>query len=276
MNEFKSVTPSASLHTDNSFDIPDFSSFAEEPLHNDVTETPGFSHGLTSETHRTGEFRDQTSKGLREAFNYIARHVNPHQFNGMLSNVLSIFSGGALNQNCVTCSKAVEKNLAAMESKQIDNFWVAESTVKSGLAQNVSPEHYTTFPLEPKQPLSKQLLQHSQEESRSIIIVPVKGKGFSHAMNLVRTSAGAIVIDGQFGVLYNLNLAKDKQNFDKHYGPGNGTNVVQVYQTGLAPRPADIDLGDWELVEVEATQQQQQPDPTQNINEYLKVYETKK
>lgn len=107
-----------------------------------------------------------------------------------------------------------------------------------GLPQNVAPEHYVSFALKTDQPLSSQLLQRSQEGSRNIIMVAVRGKAVSHAINLVRTDMGAIVIDGQCGLHYNLNAIRDRERFDKYYGPGKG--VVQIYQTGAAPAP-DID-----------------------------------
>lgn len=255
MENLKPMSPSSSFLLDEDFEIHDLSSALHEPMLGKVTDAPGFDDGLARETHRTAEFRDRAEQGLSPAFDYIARHTNPHQFKGMLSNALSLFSGGALNQNCVICSKAVEKNLAALESGQIDDFWVAESTTQGGLPQNVAPDHYTSFSLDHDQPLSGQLLQHSQEHSRNIIMVPVRDKGFSHAMNLVRTDMGAIVIDGQFGLRYNLDSAKDRQNFDKHYGPGKGANVVQVYQTGAAPKTPDIDdstlLEGWEVVDTQ-------------------------
>ncbi|KWC24491.1 hypothetical protein WL48_31045 [Burkholderia ubonensis] len=251
MNDFKVVSMSSSFQLDSSFENSDLSAFPVEPVLGRVTDALSFHDGLACETHRTAEFRDKAGQGLGAAFNYIARHVNPHQLKGMLSNAMSLFFGGALNQNCVICSKAVERNLAALESARIDDFWVAECTTQGGLPQNVSRDHYTSFPLNHEQSLSEQLLQHSQDNSRNIIMVPVRDKGFSHAMNLVRTDMRAIVIDGQFGLLYNLDSPKGRQNFDKHYGPGNSTNVVQVYQTGQAPRSADIDESGWELVEVE-------------------------
>ncbi|PRP69746.1 hypothetical protein BUE93_13705 [Chromobacterium amazonense] len=238
---------------DDDFEIADLSLSQQEPMLDKITDAPGFEDGLGRETYRTAEFRSKSEQGIGASLDFIAKHTNPHQIKGMLSNAWSYFSSGALNQNCVICSKAVEKNLAALESGQIDDFWVAESTGQGGLPQNVSPDHYACFSLDPDQPLSSQLLQHSQEGNRNIIMVPVRNKGFAHAMNLVRTDMGAMVIDGQFGQCYNLDAPKDRQNFDKHYGPGKSANVVQIYQTGAAPKAPDIDesklLEDWEVID---------------------------
>ncbi|EKS7794463.1 hypothetical protein RYR28_001398 [Edwardsiella piscicida] len=213
------------------------------PLFDRVTDSPTFLDGLTTETHRTGELRSAHQRGISYAFNYIARHTNPHRIRGMFSNVLSLFSGRALNQNGVICSKAVEQNLAALECGMINDFWVAESTAPGGLPQNVAPEHYVSVALQTDRPLSGQLLQRSQEGSRNIIMAPVRGKAVSHAMNLVRTEMGAIVIDGQFGLRYNLNDAGDRERFDKNYGQDRGIGTVQIYPTGAAPKAPDIDDG---------------------------------
>ena len=168
--------------------------------------------------------------------------------------MLHYFSSGALNQNCIICSKAVEKNLALLENEQIDCFWVAESIQPGVLAGNVSPAGLTQFTLKTNQPLSEQLLAASNEGNRYIISVPVKNKSFAHAMNLVRTGSGDIVIDGQWGLTYNLSLPHERKIFDSHYGENRNDVMrpVQIYLTGNAPSLVspnqDINIEEWEII----------------------------
>ncbi len=240
---------------DDDFEIADLSLSQQEPMLDKITDAPSFEDGLARETYRTAEFRSKTEQGLGASLDFIAKHTNPHQIKGMLSNAWSYFSSGALNQNCVICSKAVEKNLAALEGGRIDDFWVAQSTAQGRLPQNVAAENYSSFSLEQTSPLSEQLLSRSHPDSRNIIMVPVKGKGFSHAMNLVRSGESTFVVDGQFGLTYQLNSAKGRQDFDKYYGLGKGSNIVQIYRTGNAPLPPQVDesrlLDGWEVIESE-------------------------
>lgn len=92
-----------------------------------------------------------------------------------------------------------------------------------------------TFVMCPRKPLSSQLLASTREGSRNIIMVPVKNRHFSHAMNLVRTETGHFVIDGQSGRVYDLSSEGGRLNFDKRYGRNHGLNLVQIYHTGDAP-----------------------------------------
>lgn len=236
MKKFSPVSSLSNPQLGSNFEIIDQA--APMTIFSQVTESPNFRDGITSETHRAAEFRDAAELGISSVFDYIAHHVNPHQIKGTLKNILCGLSVSALNQNCVICSKAVEKNLAALQSGQINDFWVAESTTQGWLPQNVSSDHYKSFSIEHDQDLSSQLLCHSQVGRRYIITVPVRDKDFSHAMNLVRIDIATIVIDGQHRRCYNLDDIKDKHKFNEYYGSGHGVNVVQIYNTGGAP---DID-----------------------------------
>lgn len=207
-----------------------------------VTMSPSFSSGLASRAHKVNAFQKSTREGYLSAFNYIAKNTNPNYFLGIFRNIISFFSTGALNQNCIFCSKAVDKNLAELTKGTANDFWVAEQTCRGSLPQNVEEKNYKAFVMQPEQNLSSELLASTRKGSRNIIMVPVKNKHFSHAMNLVRTEKGDIVIDGQSGRIYDLSSAKDRQRFDGSYGYRH-LGVVQIYHTGRAPVLERASLG---------------------------------
>lgn len=239
--------PHMRVHTNiNTMDSKDFESF-ESISSSDVNSTTEiknvidseiFNQGIGTELHLTGGLRNAIERGFQETFNYISKHTNPNQYTGMLKNLVNVFTTGALNQNCIYCSKAVDKNLASVSSGVVDDFWVATSTASGSLPDNVSGENYRQFLLQDGQHLSEQLLQQTEDGKRYILTVPVRGKEYAHAMNLVSTSIGNIVIDGQFGLTYNLNSQKERDNFDKYYG---GHGRVCMYTTGDAPKVKEID-----------------------------------
>lgn len=200
-----------------------------------VTETPSFEQGLACHVREAEPFYTGLKSNDLSVFQYIANKTNPHYFLGLFRNVFSFFSTGALNQNCVFCSKAVDKNLAALAQGRTEAFWVAQSTGRGTLPQNVQEDSYSTFVMRPEQPLSSQLLARTPKGSRNIIMVPVKNRYFSHAMNLVKTESGDFVIDGQSGRVYDLSSIEGRLNFDKRYGRNHGLNLVQIYHTGSAP-----------------------------------------
>ncbi|EJH1737700.1 hypothetical protein NCT62_004435 [Escherichia coli] len=241
-----------SCHRDDSFE---FITQEEQivPL-NKVTDFSDFNDGLTFEVRLAEEFRNKYKQSLTSAIYYIAQHVNPHQILGVIRNIGSFFIDGTLNKNCIICSKAVENNIALLKDGDINGFWIAESTAQGGLPQNISPENYTTFLLKNDFSLSNQLLCKCKERSRNIIVVPVKNKKFTHAMNIIITDIGAFIIDGQFGICYNLNSLKDRHAFDNRYGTGDNINIVQIYNTGEAPDIPDINdkslLEGWEFVDI--------------------------
>lgn len=200
-----------------------------------VTETPSFEQGLTCQVRKLGGYCSGLKNNDLLIFCHIANNTNPNYFLGIFRNIFSFFSTGSLNQNCVFCSKAVDKNLAALAQGRTDTFWVARSTGRGTLPQNVQEDSYNTFVMRTEQPLSSQLLASTREGSRNIIMVPVKNRHFSHSMNLVRTESGDFVIDGQLGRVYYLSSAEGRSNFDKRYGRNHGLNLVQIYHTGSAP-----------------------------------------
>lgn len=206
---------------------------------NSVTDSPYFSSGLDCDARKVNAFQKSAGKGYLSVFNYIANNVNPNYYLGLFRNLLSFFSTGALNQNCVFCSKAVDMNLAELakgkgEGKG-DHFWVAKQTCRGSLPQNIMEKNYQAFVMQADQCLSSQLLANTREASRNIIMVPVKNRHFSHAMNLVRTETADIVIDGQSGRVYDLSSVQGKTRFDERYGSNRALNLVQIYHTGQAP-----------------------------------------
>ncbi|MGC3030200.1 hypothetical protein ACPUER_34625 [Burkholderia sp. DN3021] len=198
-----------------------------------VTDHPNFDDGLTSMSCQL-DFQKLVTEKCAHAYDYVAKNVNPNRLKAMLGNSLSYFSTGALNQNCVICAKAVERNLEAMTSGRLDKFWVANSTGSGGLPQNVLTKNYTEISLT-NESLSQQLLSNVQEKSRNIIVVPVRGRDFSHAMNLVHSGTNVMIIDGQFGLVYDFGSPGGQRAFEKRYGLGNGINVLRIYRTGDAP-----------------------------------------
>lgn len=200
-----------------------------------VTESPLFEQGLAGDTRKMISFHKRGKTDDLSTFGYIANNTNPNYFLGIFRNIFRFFSTGTLNQNCVFCSKAVDKNLAALAQGHIETFWIARSTGQGMLPQNVQEDNYKTFVMSSEYPLSSQLLTSTRKGSRSIIMVPVKNRHFSHAMNLVITGSGCFVIDGQSGRVYDLSSAQGRLNFDRRYGRNNGLNLVQIYHTGDSP-----------------------------------------
>lgn len=208
-----------------------------------VTESPSFSSGLACNMRKVNAFQQSTREGYLSAFRYIANNTNQNYYLGILRNIFSFFSTGALNQNCVFCSKAVDKNLAELATGNVNAFWVANQTRRGSLPQNVKEKSYKNFVMQPGRSLSSQLLISTRAGSRNIIMVPVKNKNFSHAMNLVRTKTGDIVIDGQSGRVYDFSSVEGRQRFDERYGRNRTFNVVQIYHTGQAPVLGSLLLG---------------------------------
>ncbi|WP_157647415.1 hypothetical protein [Burkholderia ubonensis] len=213
-----------------------------------IIDYPDFDDGLSRKSC-PADFERLVAEKSPQAYHYISKHVNPYQIKGMARNIFSYFSTGALNKNCVICAKAVERNLDAMTSKTINNFWITQSTEPGNLPKNVSPENYTELKLT-NDPLSQQLLGNVRENSKNIIMVPVKGERFLHAMNLVHSGDNVIVIDGQFGIVYDFGTSEGQHDFNRYYGVGSGINVLRIYWTGEAP--ATPTPSDWEILPMES------------------------
>ena len=200
-----------------------------------VTESSSFLSGLECNKQKINAFQESTKKGYLSAFSYIVNNTNPNYYLGIFRNLLRFFSTGALHQNCVFCSKAVDKNLAELANGKVNTFWFAKQTGRGGLPQNIAEKNYQYFVMQSSSSLSSQLLASTRESSRNIIIVPVKNRHFSHAMNLVRTEMADIVLDGQSGRVYDLSSAQGRARFDERYGYSSALNIVQIYDTGQAP-----------------------------------------
>ncbi|MFM5540462.1 hypothetical protein ACET8U_22805 [Aeromonas veronii] len=237
-------------------------------VYDNITKVAWFDEGLKKYNHHVGDFRASVNQGKQEAYAFVANNVNPNKYQGMVSNFFNIFAGGSamLNQNCVYCAKAVERNLAQMESKQIDDFYVTEKTERGSVGSPpVKEGNYVIF--QPtKESLSSQLLDKTQPNSRYMIMVPAKGYG-GHAMNLVRCGNDVTVIDGQFKCCYNLSDAKGRALFDKYYGVNDKTMfpVVELHRTGEM-QPDIIDDDDFEVIDFDEPEQTVKMFDNKNVN----------
>lgn len=204
-----------------------------------ITEHPEYKSGTADWPHLSADFAQHAEKGLHSALDFISQQSNPNQVTGMFSNALSFIKDHqmALNRNCTYCSKAVDQNLASLAKGTFDNYFVATETAQGSISTDVKNVHSEI--LDSQTPLSDKLGDLVSEGDRAIIVVPVKDKGYSHAMNFIHHSNGSAVIDGQFHKVYNFNNPADREKFDSKYGVGSQAEhkppVVTVWRTGESP-----------------------------------------
>lgn len=189
-----------------------------------------FTKGLEESMDLAYGLESANREGLFSGLQYISQNVNPHQIYGIAINSADvIMSGGgsAFNQNCFYCAKATEMNLNLISRDRPNTFYMAQSTSKGALPDDVGVRQFQSdgsF-------LSEQLLAELPEGNKGIISVKVKGRDFNHFMNLVNLNEESrYIIDGQFGHVYDLNSQADSQAFNTKYG--NVGDPYLVYDTG--------------------------------------------
>lgn len=221
-----------SLSIASSLDEAEFQNIDTDLMSN-ITDHPDFDDGLGFKVSKD-VYRGYSLDKNNEIYSYIAKNSNPNWFSGAVGRAIRYVSTGAFNLNCIVCAKAVERNLEAIVLGQVDRFWFAKSTDTGVLYQNVSDQNYAAHSIADGS-LSAFIADKVTAHSRNIITVPVRGVAYSHAMNLLHNGADIIVIDGQFGVVYNMSSPESARSFDQKYGFGQGNNMFQIYRTGAAP-----------------------------------------
>jgi len=204
----------------------------------------------------------------------IAEKTNPERNWFSLRNLVSIigdlFSGRkpelVLNRNCVHCTVALDATLSQFDPETQGGKWTVDGkTSTSRLFQVAERERgefvslsnqYEARLLGAGDGFLRDLKEAIPEGKRGCISLPVKGYGFSHAMNVVHTTAGLYLVCGQQGLVYYLDKAEDLDKVRERYlidgsDEASGQNRI-VYQTGNAPGNAHLlpklDLDGWEMV----------------------------
>ncbi|MDE0155245.1 MAG: hypothetical protein OXS28_06570 [Gammaproteobacteria bacterium] len=189
-------------------------------------------------------FKQHPRKGLA----FLAGKVNPNKFGGIIKNLFKIISSPfsarkALKQNCMSCAKAVDANLAELTSpgKKHDNikFYQTKMASEGALDQEHRHPKDDMVVLDGRINAVRWLSEKVPAGKTAIITMPVKNRGFSHAMNLLHANNGKLfVIDGQNGKTYDLSEAGDRQRFESKYcnaGRRGHPAVVNFFLTGAAP-----------------------------------------
>lgn len=241
-----------------------------------VTEKDDFDDGLTKHDNLAGEFSKHANERLYNGIKYIAGNCNPNQTWGNICNganyLANKISGKEnnpliLNQNCVSCAKAAERNLAQIEKKQINTFYVAENYDRGYIPNDsdCNPANYISCSPNdhPGKSFSSTILDYSEPNTRYLLNVTVKGYS-GHAMNLVRNNVGNFVIDAQMNVIYNLNSEKDADAFNKKFGQNS-----QGYYNAVMQK-----TGTWSDIELTKGYQIIDSEPEENMDDEFEILET--
>ena len=210
----------------------------------------------------------------RNFLTLVAEKTNPERnwfgFRNLLSIIGDLFSGKApelvLNRNCVHCSVALDATLSQFDPENEGRKWTVDGkTSTSRLFQVAEHERgqfvslanqYETRLLGAGDDFLRDLKAAVPEGKRGCISLPVKGYGFSHAMNVVHTTNGFYLVCGQQGLVYDLGKAEDLDKVRERYlidgsDDTNGQNRI-VCQTGNAPGNAHLlsglDPDQWVMV----------------------------
>lgn len=210
----------------------------------------------------------------RSFLTLIAEKTNPDRnwfsFRNLVSIIHDFFSGKTpelvLNRNCVHCSVALEATLSQFDPASKGGKWTVDGkTSTSRLFQVAEHERgqfvslanqYEAKLLGAGDGFLRDLKAAIPEGKRGCISLPVKGYGFSHAMNVVHTTSGLYLVCGQQGLVYDLDKAEDLNQVRERYlidggDDASGQNRIAC-QTGNAPGNAHLmpklDLDDWEMV----------------------------
>ncbi|MGN6579462.1 MAG: toxin glutamine deamidase domain-containing protein [Bordetella sp.] len=204
----------------------------------------------------------------------VAEKTNPERnwfsFRNLLSIIGDLFSGKkpelVLNRNCVHCAVALEATLSQFDPEGAARKWTVEGKTSSSRVFQVAErergefvslaDQYEARLLNAGDDFLRDLKEAIPEGKRGCISLPVKGYGFSHAMNVVHATGGLYLVCGQQGLVYDLGNAEDLDKVRERYlidggDDVNGQNRI-VCQTGNAPSNMHLlpklDLDDWELV----------------------------
>jgi hypothetical protein len=218
---------------------------------------------------------DSDRSNPRAFLTLVAEKTNPERhwfsFRNLVSIIGDLFSGKkpelVLNRNCVHCTVALEATLSQFDPETTGGKWKVDgNTSSSRLFQVAERERgefvsltnqYEARLLNAGDDFLRDLKEAIPEGKRGCISLPVKGYGFSHAMNVVHTTSGLYLVCGQQGLVYDLDKAEDLDKVRERYlvdegDDTNGQNRI-VCQTGNAPGNAHLlskhdPLDDWEMV----------------------------
>ena len=223
---------------------------------------------------RLSAIRDLDSNP-RDFLTLIAEKTNPERswfsFRNLLSIISDLFSGKTpelvLNRNCVHCAVTLEATLSQFDPESDGRKWVVDGkpsplrlfqVAEHERGQFVSlANRFEAKLLAAGDGFLRDLKEAIPEGKRGCISLPVKGYGFSHAMNVIHTTSGLYLVCGQQGLVYDLGKAEDLDQVRERYvidgdHDTNGQNRI-VCQTGNAPSNVHLmsktDLEDgWEMV----------------------------
>ena len=239
--------------------VPDLSGYDLEtsdinppgPADTTARNTDVYWRGLTSSANAAlaGELVNRFNENPESGLKFLSRNVNPHRIRGMIKNLFRILrsplrSRKVLKQNCISCAKAVDANLAQLASAPgrsgAVRFYQTKTGTEGALDQVNRSALDQTFTLDGKTGGAAETLRKKLPQGKAAIItVPFNNRGFSHAMNLVHGSAGSLlVIDGQNGKTYDLDNVQDCRRFERKYWNASRSDfpaIVSVYVTGDAP-----------------------------------------
>ncbi len=185
----------------------------------------------------------------KDFLQFVARNTNPQRTWFSFKNLLNILTDLislkkptlVLNQNSVHCARAVDQTLAQFtpQGRGPDTprlHQVAEG--RRGAFEALINQH-PGLALEDQGAFIRELTEAIGEGSRGCISMPVKGRPFSHAMNVVNMTGGngLYIVCGQQNRVYDLNDPGDLEHFWSRYEIRQNQAAV-IARTGQAPETA--------------------------------------
>lgn len=166
-------------------------------------------------THTLIRWHDVLSTPSRapQALRFLAQNSNPNQLAGRVQNLWTVLTVGALDRNCVICAKAVDLSLASLVGRSFSrssppaDLWAAEGTGPGDLhfLRSLPPDQVRPFRSSNTAcgSVAEGIFTLIHPGERAIVVVPVRGARYLHALNAVHLPSGArFFIDGQRGELY--------------------------------------------------------------------------
>ena len=179
----------------------------------------------------------------------MARNTNPQRTWLSFKNLLHILTDLislkkptlVLNQNCDHCARAVDQTLAQLtpQGRGPDTPRLHQVAEGRRGAFEALINQRPGRALQDQGAFIRELTEAISEGSRGCISMPVKGRPFSHAMNVVNMAGGngLYIVCGQQNRVYDLNDPGDLEHFWRRYEIRQDQAAI-IARTGKAPETA--------------------------------------